>query len=173
MIQNEFDWNEGDKQRGRTRAEETLVCLRERSMNTIELQERVGPRPAAYVRQLRSMGYEIDTLKDGNIALYALKGFTPNVEVTDEMKAAYYASNHWKLKRTDRLYFDNYRCCNCKRTSELEVHHWHYDLFNESLDDLITFCRECHGRIHEYPNVQVHFPRYVPPGIAARLVAAT
>lgn len=170
MIQHEFEWTEQDKARALTRADETLRCLREKSMNTVELQEAVGPRPAAYINQLRNMGYEIESSSDGSVALYVLKGFSPKVDVTDEMKAAYYASQHWRIKRAQRLSFDDYRCCNCKRLRhELQVHHWHYDLFNEDIEDLMTFCRRCHERIHEHKNVQVHFPRYVTPEIAARL----
>ncbi len=140
-------------------------------MDTKELQGVVGPRPAAYVKQLRLKGYEILTQRRGKIALYTLLGFTPQVEVTDEMKSAYYMTEHWRTMRSVRLNYDNFRCCICQANQLLQVHHWRYDLFDEDLMDLLTLCESCHERIHEYANVQVHFPHFVSPDIAQRLIS--
>lgn len=169
MIQNEFTFDSADKERARGRADETLAMLMDGPKTTIELLT-LGPRPAAYIGTLKQRGYDIRTTRTtDNVALYTLCGHSPTVEVTPEMQAAYYETEHWRQTRMKRLMFDTFFCCHCRNTAELNVHHWHYDLFNEDIADLATLCRTCHLRIHEYANVQIHFPRSVTPELAARL----
>ncbi len=60
------------------------------------------------------------------------------------------------------------------RLDELEVHHWRYELFAESVEEeLATFCATHHAAIHKFlgPRSDVHFPHYVTPEIAQRIEA--
>jgi hypothetical protein len=169
MIYNDF--SEEDKRRIRTKANLTLEWLRRGDWNTLQLIERVGPRPAAYVEQLRNKGYIIDSWIDNTgTSAYSLKGYDERIEVTEAMQSRYYKTSHWSRTRFSRMQHDGFQCCHCRSTDDLQVHHWAYDLFCEDVEDLVTLCRVCHERIHKYPNVKVHFPRWVIPDIAARLV---
>jgi hypothetical protein len=67
-----------------------------------------------------------------------------------------------------RIAFDK-NCCWCGTGYGLQVHHWKYDLFSEDLHDLMTFCEDCHKRIHEYKRVKLSFPLYVKPSIFQKL----
>ncbi len=151
-----------------SQASRTLELLEVGPRTTIELFA-VGPRPAAYVRQLRLMGYIIHSEITGKVATYSLLGQVEMVEVTDAMQSRYYETEHWKRTRRSRLDFDACACRLCGSAHELQVHHWRYDLFAEQLCDLLTVCRTCHLQLHSYENVHCHFPRYVLPEIAERL----
>lgn len=62
---------------------------------------------------------------------------------------AYIQSPRWMKKRARRLCFDQHKCCYCKGSVRLQVHHLHYDhLFNETMWDLITLCFQCHEELH-------------------------
>lgn len=150
-------------------AKRTLECLRAGPKTTLELIAAVGPRPAAYVRQLRQQGWRIESTKLEKVALYRLVGKVEMVEVTKAMQEAYYETQHWNDTRLQRLHFDGWRCASCGLKHDLQCHHWKYDLFNENQVDLLTLCRECHERMHNYDNVQCHFPRFVEPWIAEKL----
>lgn len=129
----------------------------------------IDRRAAASIRVLRQAGWEIATERRNGLALYTLIGKKELVRVTEEMQASYYLTDHWRATRWKRMVFDGIRCIVCGATGELQVHHWKYDLFNESIEDLMTVCKPCHTRLHEYENVRVHFPRYVFEEIAQRL----
>lgn len=45
---------------------------------------------------------------------------------------------------------DNWKCQNCGRASELQVHHLRFRsaLGDDSIDNLITLCFSCHESIH-------------------------
>lgn len=129
-------------------------------------------RFSAVVKDLRLRGHTIDRVREeGREDLYIWRSFVPQMRVTPEMQDAYYRTEHWRLKRAVRLEFDDHKCCHCKSLRGLQVHHWHYDLFAEVIEDLTTLCRTCHARIHENQLVIVHFPRYVPQEIGKRLEA--
>ncbi len=129
-------------------------------------------RFSAFVKDLRLKGHTIDRVTDeGREDLYVWRRFVPQIRVTPEMQTAYYRTEHWKRTRAVRLKFDDHKCCHCKSLCVLQVHHWHYDLFAEAIEDLTTLCRTCHARIHETQLVTVHFPRYVPQEIGKRLEA--
>lgn len=149
-------------------AERTLALLEICDRSTLDLLV-VGPRPAAYIRELRLRGWQIESKKENKVAVYHLVGKVPMVEVTDEMQSSYYQTQHWFETRRARMDFDKYRCAICQTCDELQVHHWQYDLFAENQIDLLTLCAECHLRIHQYPNVQCHFPRSVTPEVAERI----
>ena len=93
----------------------------------------------------------------------------PLIEVTDEMKAAYYETAHWNETRSQRLFKDGFTCRSCMSVTDLQVHHWVYELFEESIEDLMTLCRECHERFHSYDSVKIHFPKYVTCEVANKL----
>lgn len=126
-------------------------------------------RFSACFHTLRSDGHEIAMRKaEGGGFEWLWVSFTPRPPVTDEDKDAYYLSDHWKQKRKERLDFDGWQCCWCKTRDDLQVHHWRYELFAESIGDLMTLCDTCHEYMHEL--TQVHFPRTVSQEIKQRLL---
>lgn len=70
-----------------------------------------------------------------------------------EYRKSYYDyinSEEWKTKRAQAIERDGRRCRTCLSNKHLNVHHLTYDrIFNESLNDLITVCHECHCKIHD------------------------
>lgn len=59
-------------------------------------------------------------------------------------------SPYWKNIRKKALERDKYLCQCCKNKSAQEVHHLTYiHLGNENLDDLISYCKDCHKKMHE------------------------
>lgn len=62
----------------------------------------------------------------------------------------YLLSEHWQKIRSERLKMDNFKCQNCGRPFDLQVHHLTYDrIGNEDINDLITLCKFCHARVEE------------------------
>lgn len=171
MIQGILVFTEEEKARAKTHADRILRRLQQGPALSTELLE-FTHRFSASIRTLRVRGYRIDVekLEDGT-SLHSLRGYTPLVEVTEEMQAAYYATEHWVAKRLERMTFDGFRCCHCKSAESLQVHHWAYDLFAEMIEDLMTLCKTCHERMHAYDCVKAHFPEYVTEGIAKRIKA--
>lgn len=159
-----------DKRKWKTKAAHLLELLQERPRTSAELIVDHGHRFSASKRVLVEQGYDIrgDKTIDGDI-LWSLVRHDPRVEVTEEMKAAYYSTPHWKTTRSARLAMDRNTCVFCGLGLTLQVHHWRYDLFAEQLHDLSTVCRQCHEWIHENENITIHFPHYVTPEIAARI----
>ena len=130
-------------------------------------------RFSAIVKTLRLQGHEITRETGDGEDIYMWRGCTPKVKVTPEMQEFYYTTPHWRETRSNRMRFDECTCCHCRSQRYLQVHHWHYDLFAELIEDLTTLCRPCHTRIHENQLVMVHFPRYVSQEIGQRLTEAT
>jgi len=61
----------------------------------------------------------------------------------------YIESDEWKNKKRKSIQYHWYRCCKCKKTWFLEVHHWCYDnLGNEDMKELFAFCESCHKKFH-------------------------
>lgn len=62
----------------------------------------------------------------------------------------YLASPKWAEKRRQVLERDGYACQKCGKTKViLQVHHRTYErIFNEDLDDLVTWCKSCHKKHH-------------------------
>jgi phage terminase large subunit GpA-like protein len=133
----------------------------------------INHRFSAIVKTLRLQGHEITRETGDGEDIYMWRGCTPKVKVTPEMQEFYYTTPHWRETRSNRMRFDECRCCHCRSQRYLQVHHWHYDLFAELIEDLTTLCRPCHTRIHENQLVMVHFPRYVSQEIGQRLTEAT
>lgn len=131
-------------------------------------------RFSAIIKSLRLKGHTIErVVGDGSEDLYVWRCFVPQMKVTPEMQEFYYTTPHWRETRSNRMRFDECTCCHCRSQRYLQVHHWHYDLFAELVEDLTTLCRPCHTRIHENQLVMVHFPRYVSQAIGQRLTEAT
>lgn len=45
---------------------------------------------------------------------------------------------------------DNFKCRNCNKNHKLVCHHIDQNKFNNSEDNLITLCRSCHSKAHNY-----------------------
>jgi hypothetical protein len=62
----------------------------------------------------------------------------------------YINSAHWRELRALALDRDNHRCCRCKSTLDLHVHHKIYRKVLEDglLQDLETLCADCHWVEH-------------------------
>lgn len=151
-------------------ADVILEMLKERCCTNSELIKATSHRFSSVLDVLRQRGHDIETEDLGEGAFrYHYRGYTPTVKVKPEWKDAYYHSGHWRMKRNARLALDAFTCSQCKSKSDLQVHHWTYDLFNEDLESLVTLCVTCHQRLHELKAVQIHFPRYVSSEIAERL----
>ena len=82
---------------------------------------------------------------------------TSNLVFTDlnnykDFKKAYINSSQWNTLRKHILKRDNYTCQSCRSQGiPLEVHHISYSNFMQEKDtDLISLCRECHERQHQY-----------------------
>jgi hypothetical protein len=62
----------------------------------------------------------------------------------------YLKSDHWKQTRKKALISSNFTCQGCGYRDMLQVHHLTYDhLGDESIDDLMVLCSDCHGLAHE------------------------
>ena len=57
----------------------------------------------------------------------------------------------WRYAKAAALDRDNNTCQQCEATTNLEVHHWepYFISFDNSLDNLVTLCRDCHQAKHE------------------------
>lgn len=165
------DVTEVDKQRWKSKAQHLLELLQDGPKTTAQLVALHGHRFSASKRVLVEQGYRIhrSTNYAGEIE-WTLIGHEPRVEVTDDLKARYYQTQHWKAKRAARLAKDRHECVFCGFQFSLQVHHWRYDLFAECLDDLSTTCEACHRWIHENENISIHFPHYVEPDVARRIL---
>lgn len=130
--------------------------------NTSKLARIIGHRFSTSVQSLRDGGMVIKKkpVRDGTFD-YQYTGDRHLKRINEDWQSTYYKSRHWRAKRLERLQFDEFRCCNCRSTETLEVHHWYYDLFNEDISDLMTLCERCHKKIHAYEAVKISFPRYV------------
>lgn len=169
MSQMSLQFTEDQRAKSRSKADEVLRLLQQGPASRNELL-RLSHRFSTSIHQLREKGHVIDieSREKGN-DVYHWRRYTPMVEVTESMKSCYYQTQHWKNTRLQRLALDGYRCCHCRSTTAIQVHHWHYELFSEDLADLTTLCEVCHMKIHENTNVTIHFPRFVTPDIAARM----
>lgn len=169
MVQKTLQFSEEESRRAENKTQQVLRMLQEGPVSSVELLT-VTHRFSACIHRLKERGYHIvvEKLEDGT-SNHFLMAYTPLVEVTNEMKEQYYRTAHWSVKRRERMSFDSFQCRHCMATAELQVHHWKYDLFNEAIHDLVTLCKDCHTRIHEYESVSTHFPRFVTQDIADKL----
>lgn len=131
-----------------------------------------GSRLAPVIERLRNgWGFEIDG--DGSVknpyGMFDREQWPTKVQVTTPMKMAYYASQHWEATRRKRYEHDNYSCVFCTHAEPaMESHHITYNLFNESIDELISVCIRHHEMIHG--NSRIGFPIGVDVSIAEKLL---
>ncbi len=169
IPQKTFDFTDEEQERARNHSDSILFMLARGSVSSTELLN-VTHRFSACIHSLRKRGYQIDVVKmDDGTSLHTLLGCNPTKAVTDDLKLAYYASSHWEQTRRQRLEFDEWKCCHCRSRTSLQVHHWAYELFAESLEDLSTLCRTCHERIHQYSTVKLSFPSHVSCDVFRKL----
>lgn len=156
--------------------QEALGILRHRKLTKVSFEKdwtKNGSRLAPAIDILRNgWGFEIagtGTVKDPYWML------TPNqwpskVRVSEGLKEAYYNTQHWHNLREQRYSIDAYRCVVCVKScrDELACHHIRYNLFHESLEELMTVCREHHTMIHEHSLLK--FPTGISIDHAERLL---
>lgn len=170
-TRDKIPWTDQDRQRAASKQERLLEFMRDgRWHTTIELSTNIGHRFSASLYSLREQGHRFakQPTAGGNWR-YRYLGRTPLHLVTEHLRDAYYRSTHWRAWQAKRLRFDGYRCCMCKREDDLVVHHWRFELFNETLADLMTLCRRCHREIHQREPGEQHFPRKVDEPTLQRL----
>lgn len=171
MNQLQMVFTDEEKERAENKADIILEMLQRGPVLSTELLP-VTHRFSACVHMLKKRGYQIDVEKlDDGTSLHRLIAFRPTKAVSDDLKLAYYASEHWKTTRAARMQFDEWCCCFCRSVVSLQVHHWKYDLFNESIEDLATLCDVCHERMHQYSSVKLSFPSHVSVEVFNRLQA--
>jgi hypothetical protein len=114
-------------------------------------------RGQAAVHNLRQEGHVIDTIR----GKYLYRGFSGEMKtVTKSVRDMYYETAHWRATAKARKEIDLFRCIQCRASKDLETHHWVYNLFQEEMSELSTFCKTCHDFIHEVIKCSsVHFPR--------------
>lgn len=142
----------------------TLRCGEPIYKKSYEASVKNGSRLAPVIEQLRNAhGFSISG--DGTVEKpYKLTDSRERpslARVTPEMHAAYYWLPHWAKVKHDRASRDGHRCVLCWSVDELRCHHVSYaNIFNEPLEDLLTLCDGCHGRVHK--DCRLKFPSGVP-----------
>ncbi len=128
-------------------------------------------RFACDISTLREAGYKIKTrIVSNSQAVYTLEGFEKTIPVAKGMQEFYLSTKHWKDLARQRKVFDGWKCIRCQSGSNLETHHWHYPLFEETIYDLQTMCGDCHKWIHGV--VAVSFPKRVTESVFDLFVEA-
>lgn len=165
------DFHESESQQ-----QEALQILRKRKLTKLSFEQdwmKNGSRLAPAIDILRNgWGFDIagsGTTKDPYWLLDPKQSPT-KVRTSEGLKELYYASEHWAAVRERRFQHDNYRCVSCVNSCREEIvcHHVKYNLFNESLDELLTVCTYHHDLIHD--NCFLKFPTGIEVWIAERLM---
>lgn len=160
-----FDSPSGGRE---SRAAEVLNALASGPKTTHDLLQVSSHRFAVDIQKLRESGYKIISSPAGKGCwLYELQGTTKMKRLKKGMQEAYYKCQHWKELSAKRREYDDYQCVMCHCESSLNVHHWDYSLFNESLHHIMTLCVDCHAWIHG--RVKISFPKSVDEDIWERL----
>lgn len=182
VDQHTFGWYERPRDarayhESQSNVEDALRCLRKHDLAKVGWENRnPGARLAPAIEILRN-GYGFQIAGNGSVKkpyrLVDPKQWPTKVRTTDEIESAYYESEHWKGEngvRSQRWEYDGYKCvlCTGKNDEPIQCHHIVYNLFSESLDELMTVCEWHHKLIHE--NSRIGFPIGVSLSIADRLV---
>lgn len=160
----------------KSQQQEALAILRRRKLTKRSFEQdwmKNGCRLAPAIDILRNgWGFSIEGTGSSKNPYWLLD---PNqsptkVRATDEIKNAYYESEHWVSMRDKRFQHDNYRCVMCVGScrDEIQCHHALYNLYHEKLDELITVCRYHHELIHS--GGYIKFPTGIDLCIAERLL---
>jgi hypothetical protein len=152
-----------DRESSARQAKTLLACLKAGEwITTQHLVVHVGHRFSTSVQSLRELGWIIDKRPgEGRQYEYKLIGKVDLKPIEKSWADKYRDSAHWKARRQQRLTVDGFKCCDCKATENLEVHHWRYDLFEERLQDLMTLCHDCHQRLHARDCLRLSFPKKI------------
>jgi hypothetical protein len=156
--------------------EEALAILRHRKLTKISFERdwtKNGSRLAPAIDILRNgWGFDIagtGTTKDPYWMLNPNQ-WPSKVRVGERLKEAYYNTQHWKDMREQRFAHDAYRCAICVESCKdgIQCHHIRYELFRESIDELLTVCCRHHEMIHEH--CLLKFPTGISIDHAERLL---
>jgi hypothetical protein len=133
--------------------------------------ECTGKRLAPVICKLR-MDFGLAILGHGKKAdpyyMPDVKAIPTLAQVTDDMKQAYYKTQHWQTTREKRVASDFFRCVLCGSVEDIVCHHITYKrLFMEYMSDLMTVCDSCHEEIHE--SCSMKFPGGIHVKYAAQL----
>jgi len=133
--------------------------------------ERLVHRGQATIGSLRQDGHVIDLEKIDGVDCYVYRGKRTLIKVEPSLQELYYQTRHWHSVSAQRREKDSFTCQQCGSGEDLNVHHWRYRLFEESvLHDLMTLCRDCHRSVHEaVKGSQLHFPRTITEELAERI----
>lgn len=76
----------------------------------------------------------------------------------------YLESPEWRTLRRQRLVMDNGECVLCGATAQ-EIHHRRYpeNYGDETVDDLVSLCHECHSNFHGTGCFNLRIPKPEPP----------
>jgi hypothetical protein len=75
------------------------------------------------------------------------------IKTNDYLHKTHLQSRYWKNIRQKALERDSNICQSCKSAEATEVHHKTYkNLGKELLEELISYCRACHGKVHQKIN---------------------
>ena len=157
-----------DEMSGSEKRKIVLQRLIAGKLSTVEAETLVH-RGQAIIGELRERGHVIHTIRGEYV--YERGPDVELIKVSKSLQDAYYATPHWKTVSAERKQFDNFTCQQCRKQSDLETHHWRYELFEEDLLlDLITLCKSCHNEIHDaVSGSSVHFPSRLPESVIERI----
>lgn len=167
--------HDGSSEHRKNQARSVLRFLKDHEgewVTTWELVEATSHRFSTSIQKLREQGYEIEKkpIVGSEQFQYRLTSYRRKVLVDKSLKDLYYNTPHWRAMSKQRREFDDWRCVLCKSTENLEVHHFHYDLFEEDIEDLVTLCRNCHRRLHVHAKDKLRsFPKSVAVDIEQRI----
>lgn len=74
-----------------------------------------------------------------------------------------YKDVRWMKLRNEVLIRDQYKCQACKGVIEIQVHHVRYvkhgKIWDSPMKDLVTLCKDCHGKIHQILKMHLKEPK--------------
>lgn len=102
------------------------------------------------IRELEHRQYEMRRRKEIRMKFY--KNFERKILPVNDKRVyyreEYLKSEHWKKLRNDKLIL-NPVCERCGNKQRTEPHHLRYkNLFDVTIEDLMTLCRKCHYLEH-------------------------
>jgi hypothetical protein len=113
-------------------------------------------RDTSYVDTLFAIGDQIRKLQKENRDNFFKNVLGIEFESFQQAYPVYLASPFWQAKRQVVLKRDNFICRFCLQAPATAVHHISYsNLGNESDNELISVCNDCHNKIHMHPARQM------------------
>jgi hypothetical protein len=163
-------------QESETKQQEALSILRHRKLTKLSFERdwsKDGCRLAPAIDILRNgWGFEIagNGSKDDPYWLLNPDQSPAKVRTTSQLKDLYWECDHWAKIRDRRWQHDNFRCVLCVAScrDSIRCHHVVYNLFNETLDQVMTVCEFHHKMIHAACFLK--FPTGIETWIAERLL---